>query len=64
MFLKDYWYVAATADEIGADPLARTLLNEAVVLYPEVPSQFRRSALLSLEQIITVPRGSPSNLRA
>ena len=33
MFLKDCWYVAATADEIGAVPLARTLLNEAVVLY-------------------------------
>ena len=33
MFLKDYWYVAATSDEIADEPLARTLLNEAVVLY-------------------------------
>ena len=33
MFLKDYWYVAATVDETGAEPLARTLLNEPVVLY-------------------------------
>ena len=33
MFLRDYWYVAATADEIGAEPLARTLLNQPVVLY-------------------------------
>ena len=33
MFLKDYWYVAAISDEIAHEPLARTLLNEAVVLY-------------------------------
>jgi vanillate O-demethylase monooxygenase subunit len=33
MFLRNFWYVAAGADEIGAAPLGRTLLNEPVVLY-------------------------------
>lgn len=33
MFLRDVWYVAAWDDEVGHRPLARTLLNEAVVLY-------------------------------
>ena len=33
MFLTDYWYVAAVSDEIGETPLARTLLDEPVVLY-------------------------------
>ena len=33
MFLQNYWYVAAVSDEIGETPLARTLLDEPVVLY-------------------------------
>jgi phenylpropionate dioxygenase-like ring-hydroxylating dioxygenase large terminal subunit len=33
MYLYDHWYVAAWADEIGRTPLARTLLDEPVVLY-------------------------------
>ena len=33
MFLRDYWYVAALSDEVSAEPLARTLLGEPVVLY-------------------------------
>lgn len=33
MFLKNYWYVAARAEEIGATPLARTILNQPIVLY-------------------------------
>ena len=33
MFLKNYWYVAANANEIGRKPLARTLLGEPVVMY-------------------------------
>lgn len=33
MFLRNAWYVAAWAQEIGAAPLARTLLGEPVVLY-------------------------------
>ena len=33
MFLKDCWYVAAWSSEIGEEPLARTLLEEPVVLY-------------------------------
>ncbi len=33
MLLRDHWYVAAWADEIGATPLARTLLGEPLVLF-------------------------------
>ncbi|WP_175717873.1 aromatic ring-hydroxylating dioxygenase subunit alpha [Burkholderia anthina] len=33
MFAKNAWYVAAWADEIRAQPFARTLLNEPVVLF-------------------------------
>ncbi len=33
MFLKNYWYVAAFADEIAREPLARTILGEPVVFY-------------------------------
>lgn len=32
-FLKNYWYCAAWAGEISRTPLARTLLDEKVVLY-------------------------------
>ncbi|MDA1324413.1 MAG: aromatic ring-hydroxylating dioxygenase subunit alpha [Proteobacteria bacterium] len=33
MFLRNSWYVAAFDSEIGQTPLARTLLNEPIVLY-------------------------------
>jgi phenylpropionate dioxygenase-like ring-hydroxylating dioxygenase large terminal subunit len=33
MFVKNTWYVAAWADEVTSRPLARTLLNESVVLF-------------------------------
>jgi vanillate O-demethylase monooxygenase subunit len=38
MFLKNFWYVAATSDELGrsplsSSPLARVILNEPVVMY-------------------------------
>lgn len=33
MFLKNYWYVAAWADEIERRPLGRILLNEPVVFF-------------------------------
>ena len=33
MFLKNYWYVAALAEEVGRQPLGRILLNEPVVLF-------------------------------
>lgn len=32
-YWRDYWYVAATSREVGAAPLARTILGEAVVLF-------------------------------
>ncbi|MEA2772783.1 MAG: hypothetical protein QOD93_5745, partial [Acetobacteraceae bacterium] len=33
MFIRDAWYVAAWADEIGERPLARRICNEPVVLF-------------------------------
>lgn len=33
VYLKNAWYVAAASDEVAAAPLARTLLDERVVLY-------------------------------
>ena len=33
MFLRNYWYVAATEAEIGRKPLGRTILGEPVVLF-------------------------------
>ncbi len=33
MFLRNYWYVAAWGSEVGRDFLARTFLNEPVLLY-------------------------------
>lgn len=33
MFLRNSWYVAAFDNEVGRTPLARTLLNEPVVLF-------------------------------
>jgi vanillate O-demethylase monooxygenase subunit len=33
MFLKNYWYVAARAEEISRTPLARTIPAEPVVLF-------------------------------
>ena len=33
MFLKNYWYVAASGREVGHKPLGRIILGEPVVLY-------------------------------
>ena len=33
MFIRNAWYVAAWADEIGKTPLARRICDEPVVLY-------------------------------
>ena len=33
MFLRNFWYVAAADDEIGRQPLGRTILGEPVVLF-------------------------------
>ena len=33
MFLKNYWYVAASSPEIGRKPFRRVIMNEPVVLY-------------------------------
>jgi vanillate monooxygenase len=33
MFLRNYWYVAATDAEVGRQPLARMILGEPVVLF-------------------------------
>ena len=33
MFLRDYWYAAGFSEEVGRDFLARTYLNEDVVIF-------------------------------
>lgn len=33
MFLRNYWYVAALAEEVGRTPMQRQILNEPVVMY-------------------------------
>ena len=60
MFLKNYWYVAAFTDEVGAQPLGRTLLGEPVVFYRTPSGQpvafedrcCHRNAPLSLGRVI------------
>jgi len=36
MYLRDAWYVAAWADEIGQAPLARRILDEPIVLFRSI----------------------------
>ena len=33
MFLRNYWYVAASDTEVGRKPLGRMILGEPVVFY-------------------------------
>ncbi len=33
MFIRNAWYIAAWADEVGPQPLARTILGDALVLF-------------------------------
>ena len=33
MFLRNYWYVAATSEEVGREILERWVLNEPIVMY-------------------------------
>ena len=33
MFLREFWYVAASRDEIGEKPLARRILDEPIVFF-------------------------------
>ena len=56
MFVRNAWYVAAWADEIGEAPLARRILNEPVVLYRDW--QGRAAALLDM----CCHRGAPLHL--
>jgi vanillate O-demethylase monooxygenase subunit len=56
MFIRNAWYVAAWADEIGAAPLARRICGEPVVLYRD--AQNRVSALLDM----CCHRGAPLHM--
>ncbi len=33
MFLRNFWYVAATDSEVGRKPLARLILGEPIVFF-------------------------------
>ena len=56
MFIRNAWYVAAWADEIGETPLARRILNEPVVLFRD--QQNRIAALLDM----CCHRGAPLHM--
>jgi phenylpropionate dioxygenase-like ring-hydroxylating dioxygenase large terminal subunit len=60
MFLRNAWYIAAWADELGAMPLARRILGEPLVLFRDPAGRVgaladrccHRSAPLSLGKIV------------
>jgi phenylpropionate dioxygenase-like ring-hydroxylating dioxygenase large terminal subunit len=56
MFIRNAWYVAAWADEIGEAPLARRICNEPVVLFRD--RQNRTPALLDM----CCHRGAPLHM--
>ena len=56
MFIRNAWYVAAWADEIGETPLARRICNEPVVLFRD--QQDRVAALLDM----CCHRGAPLHM--
>ena len=56
MFIRNAWYVAAWADEIGTSPLARRILNEPVVLYRD--AQGHAAALIDM----CCHRGAPLSI--
>ena len=39
MFVRECWYVAAWGSEISSTPIARTLLDDPVVLYRQADGQ-------------------------
>jgi phenylpropionate dioxygenase-like ring-hydroxylating dioxygenase large terminal subunit len=56
MFIRNAWYVAAWADEIGDAPLARRICNEPVVLFRD--KEGHAAALLD----ICCHRGAPLHM--
>jgi phenylpropionate dioxygenase-like ring-hydroxylating dioxygenase large terminal subunit len=56
LFIRNAWYVAAWADEIGEAPLARRICNEPVVLFRD--QQNRVAALLDM----CCHRGAPLHM--
>src|SRR4051812_153243 len=56
MFIRNAWYVAAWADEVGETPLARRICNEPVVLFRD--QQDRVAALLDM----CCHRGAPLHM--
>jgi len=56
MFIRNAWYVAAWADEIADQPIARRILNEPVVLFRD--AEGRAAALIDM----CCHRGAPLHL--
>jgi len=60
MFVRNAWYIAAWADELGGQPLARRICNEPVVLFRDAQGRAaaladrccHRSAPLSLGRVV------------
>src|SRR5882757_4446416 len=61
MFIRNAWYIAAWADELGQKPLARRICNDPVVLFRDrdgrpaalVDRCCHRSAPLSLGEVVS-----------
>src|SRR3984893_7951074 len=58
MFIRNAWYVAAWADEIGETPLARRICNQPVVLYRD-----RQNCVAALHDM-RCHRGAPLHMGA
>ena len=56
MLLRNAWYIAAWADELGTTPLGRRICNEPVVLFRDAAGQ--AAALLDM----CCHRGAPLHL--
>jgi phenylpropionate dioxygenase-like ring-hydroxylating dioxygenase large terminal subunit len=62
MLLRNAWYIAAWADEIGGEPLARRICDEPIVLFRDKAGQV---AALADRCVIARRRciGAPSSRR-
>src|SRR5437660_4882280 len=60
MFVRNAWYIGAWADELGAQPLARRICNEPVVLFRDAAGKAaaladrccHRAAPLSMGKVV------------
>src|SRR5260370_19730344 len=58
MLLRNAWYIAAWADEIGAEPLARRICNDPVVLFRDAAGKIAALADRCCHRAAPLHRGS------